>query len=71
MTGETLPHVCPHCGERFGWGPEAALLTICDSVPFDEPSPCCGERLVGKLVDGVIEWGETNERLEFVTGAKQ
>lgn len=47
MTDHDLPHECPHCGERFGWGPEAAFLTFASSVPFNEPAPCCGERLIG------------------------
>lgn len=50
-----LPFVCPHCGEPFGFGPDAALLTVVASVPFDEPAPCCGQRVTGVLArDGEV-----------------
>jgi hypothetical protein len=50
------PHECPHCGAGFGWGPDVALLAVFTSAPFDEPAPCCGERITGTINrDGDIE----------------
>lgn len=46
---DLLPFVCPHCAERFGFGPDAVLLGVVTSVPFDELAPCCGHRIVGTL----------------------
>ena len=55
----TLPHECPACGERFGWGEDAVLLSVVHSAPFDEPMPCCGTKLSGYVSrDGSIEWSE-------------
>lgn len=52
-----LPHVCPYCGERFGWGEDVALLAVVSSCPFDEPSPCCGERVSGVVHrDGSVDF---------------
>lgn len=49
-SGETgHPFTCPHCDAPFGFGPDAALLSVVASVPFDEPAPCCGKRVTGTL----------------------
>ncbi len=53
----TWPHICPHCGEGFGWGGDAPLLSVVTSAPFDEAAPCCGEPIRGTVYrDGTIEF---------------
>ena len=46
---EPLPFICDECGERFGFGPDIALLAVFTEVPFSEKSPCCGNLLVGTM----------------------
>ncbi len=48
----SYPHLCPRCGARFGWGADAGLLAVVASAPFDEPAPCCGERISGRIENG-------------------
>jgi hypothetical protein len=60
-----LPFTCPHCGEPFGFGPDAALLTVVASVPFDEAAPCCGKRITGTLGRyGEVSFAPTPDPLE-------
>ncbi len=59
----TLPHVCPYCGARFGWGADAVLLSVVRtpdwSLSFDEMTPCCDRRIVGTVTrEGVIDFDE-------------
>ena len=51
MTADkVLPFVCPSCGERFGLGEDAVLLSVVFSVPINgEPTPCCGARIWGSM----------------------
>ncbi len=62
---DDLPHVCPHCGARFGWGADAGLLAVFGSAPFNEATPCCGQRITGTVEDGEMFLdtpGADNER---------
>lgn len=52
-----LPFTCPACGEQFGYGMSAPLLSVVAVVSFSEPAPCCGARLTGTLHrDGTVEF---------------
>lgn len=47
---ETMPFKCPFCGERFGTGADAALLSVTTSVAINgEPTPCCGKPFHGSM----------------------
>ena len=54
-----LPFTCPSCGERFGYGSDAPLLSVVSVASFSEPAPCCGALLTGTLHrDGTVEFDE-------------
>ena len=65
-----LPFRCPVCGQRFGFGTSAVLISIVRSLPFsDAPLPCCGAMTWGTLVrepDGSLN--VTFTRIEEVAG---
>lgn len=44
---DDLPYTCQKCGERFGHGGKQMLLSIVDSMPFDENLSCCGAHVSG------------------------
>lgn len=48
MTAD-LPFTCPNCGQKFGCGPDAVLLTVVSSTSFDENLPCCGVHATGTV----------------------
>ena len=50
MTDTDLPFICPSCDTPFGFGDAPVLLNVVNSLPFaDEPTPCCGALLTGRL----------------------
>ena len=39
---DDLPFLCDTCGERFGFGDSAGLLSVVREVRVKAPTPCCG-----------------------------
>lgn len=46
---DVLPIECPHCAERFGFGPAVNLLSVVNSTEVNESAPCCGRKVRARL----------------------